>query len=975
MKKNTQSSESGHTSRQEERDFHLGRLFGLQSLIQSGIVFNHEANLELYPAILDLVFELAEKKDWLRESCAWTVATSAERWPAAKATEIAETTYTKLAESGFAKSGEGVGIWLMLQAHHPKAAAPADVWSKDSPLAKSNLTKLSKVLRDSGSNDDTETKTKGSWNPKLGFVWDFILRAYFSKDKAWAGIRHSKKHAVSEWSDFWRAVVDEGLFASTSSDERKYWGFLFFVKSLDHVTKPAELSVMFSKNLMRCLMNQLADAERYLHKIATKSLRNLITKVEATPWMSPVVFKQLVSEHGTPNFDQLTKTKTVDKVIFPADINGLNEIFDSLKEVIMNPLTADDEGSAKVAEGRRQWAADHILAVIRNGKAIKPENWLRKVVELFTALGYYDIVEEERKAKPDITQATQTMFRTRLMSVLTQLIGHKGGKMANGESWPFLAVRSLQNLDRESRYKCVIEFDPTIEAEVDAAMHTVAQIRGNRSSKAGSKIDTQLLSFELLYSLIILQVYNGESDALSVLEDLKSIQDKILASAEKKPKKKKSDDSEDEEDVDASEVLVDILLSFLSRQSILLKRVAHTVFVAFAPFITPAGLDRCFDVLNASESMGGQQELFDVDNDDDDDEEDVPSCDDDELDSDVEMIDNGEEGAEDDSEIEIMSDSDEEFEETDETRKLEEALRTVLQPRDDDANSDSDEDMTDEAMLAMDEKINQIFKQRKEANSKKTEKKDAKELIIAFKSKVLEVLEIFVKTLPTSPVALEVLLPCLTLARKTRDQKLADKANAVIRTFSHALKRAEDTNDEVEISTAVDERTWEIMASIHEEAARGGNPSRKAACSSASIIVAKTLLRRAQDNLEKISDAYSKSLTQWAFSANSGLENSFFTDFVGWIGSIRQGLKKKAQEDNKKATLEVREDKAEEEQEVDDEEEEVVVEKKEKKSKKNKSGKQNDGKRKREGAENNVSADHEENTESRKKKKKKGSKK
>ena len=58
----------------------------------------------------------------------------------------------------------------------------------------------------------------------------------------------------------------DGLFASASSEERKFWGFLLFNKVLNEGS-PEQTSQVFTKNLVRCLMNQLAVEDRRVHAI------------------------------------------------------------------------------------------------------------------------------------------------------------------------------------------------------------------------------------------------------------------------------------------------------------------------------------------------------------------------------------------------------------------------------------------------------------------------------------------------------------------------------------------------------------------------------------------------------------------------------------------------------------------------------------------------------------------------------------
>lgn len=153
--------------------------------------------------VLALLFELSNKKPWLRESCAWTICISAQSWPAGIAEKAAGLTYAALAESGLERSSEGVAIWLTLQAYHPSVVPPRGVWIKDSPLNSSNLANLGMILKEAG--EDGGIQPKGSWNPKLNFAWELILGIYFDEEGRWARLR---KGAIAEWKEVWKVVID-----------------------------------------------------------------------------------------------------------------------------------------------------------------------------------------------------------------------------------------------------------------------------------------------------------------------------------------------------------------------------------------------------------------------------------------------------------------------------------------------------------------------------------------------------------------------------------------------------------------------------------------------------------------------------------------------------------------------------------------------------------------------------------------------
>jgi DNA polymerase phi len=66
----------------------------------------------------------------------------------------------------------------------------------------------------------------------------------------------------------------ESLFSSTSSPERKYWGFQVFQKALQRVSQN-DMPLLFTKNFMRSWINHLSQKDRYLHKIARQVVREL----------------------------------------------------------------------------------------------------------------------------------------------------------------------------------------------------------------------------------------------------------------------------------------------------------------------------------------------------------------------------------------------------------------------------------------------------------------------------------------------------------------------------------------------------------------------------------------------------------------------------------------------------------------------------------------------------------------------------
>lgn len=595
-----------------------------------------------------------------------------------------------------------------------------------------------------------------------------------------------------------------------------------------------------------------------------------------------------------------TKSKTIEKVLCFADESGLVEIVGLLKNIILSPITVGEAKEelaqvVKTAEGRRQWAADLILTTVRNGKSPKTESWLNEVIVMFASFGHFDLVSK-KSPNPQISTNSQSMFRARLLSCLSYLITIKEGPVGERETWPYRAVRAISTLQKDSNYKLAVEFDSVIEGTLRGALKTLERIRKKLAKP--TKATSQLSSFELLYSLVILQVHAGETDALGVLEELRICYDKVFKSKSSSP---------DGEDVDASEVLVEILLSFLSKPSVLLRKLAAQVFGSFVDRITDRGLGVMFGVLETKESLGGQSELFDRDSDEDGEDVEMEVGDSDmevtKMDIDENEDEDGEDegsGSEDDDD-DTDEDEDEEQDES-EVAKLEAALSEALGAHKA-TEDDSDSDMDDDAMLALDEQLANIFKQRSAAahKSKKQESKQAKETVTNFKNRVLDLLDIFAKSpraRESVAVSAKMLLPLLKCARTTGNKPIADHAANVVRNYANGLRGKE--GDTV-LSDEEKEELWGLLEDIHKEAAKDGGVGRerhKSACSQASLVVAKVCVASGGMRVEDVERAvgvYARSLTMWLTDRSWRVQSGLFTDLVNWAGtaSVRLQNEKK----------------------------------------------------------------------------------
>jgi DNA polymerase phi len=135
------------------------------------------------------------------------------------------------------------------------------------------------------------------------------------------------------------SLLPESLFASSSSAERKYHGFQVFSKALARADQ-ASVPYLFTPNFMRCFINHLASTDRYLHRIARSVAFEIQNIVQKTPALGMALLTQLTGEHGSRQFDRLTKTKTVESILGAMDTEGITKYIHHLLAQV-NPTSGE----------------------------------------------------------------------------------------------------------------------------------------------------------------------------------------------------------------------------------------------------------------------------------------------------------------------------------------------------------------------------------------------------------------------------------------------------------------------------------------------------------------------------------------------------------------------------------------------------------------------------------------------------------
>ncbi|KIX06507.1 uncharacterized protein Z518_04483 [Rhinocladiella mackenziei CBS 650.93] len=810
------------------------------------------------------------------------------------------------------------------------------------------LASILKDARTQPDQTDADSEAQGSarWSANLHFAWDIVLsevcRETHAKRLDTGNGRNETSKSVTRvpFDLFWRVVVDEGLFSPSSSTERKAWGFSIWRKAFE--TCPRDLlRYTFTPQATSCLVNSLKSSERFLQKCALRASQIFHTGLTASDADAPdqgltgACFRTLLESVSYGDFDHITKSKTIQSLIDIDDLKVLRAISLTLAFLARKSIPEEDDKSL-LARQRTLIALQSkvVFASFRRMENKEPTDeaaldhdgtqvartilsaWIRGVCTLpspgISKPGDFCF-------KPELLPEAREFVRERLALGFEQAL--KLGAMGCGVLQTTVFEIRLLEKDHESMS---IVFESDIKGLVQEAWRRLTKITtsfgkqqpiaGDQSvpQNIGAKAE-QIPRYEgfptlsdglyLLYCLVLFQIYTGETDAVQILQDLLECHDRWHASREEK--------LSTGEHLDSSEAIVEILLSFASRPSKFLRRITIQIFEAFARQMTSNGLHSLCRILAAKENTQGQQEIFQVEDINmDGAEESRTNSGEEEIDSDVEVgsassaEDTSSENSASTSESSNVDDDSEEDtgssereEDDDELAVFDAALASALGTRRLDENdlaaglgasdSSTDADMDDDEMMELDSKLAEVFRARNEQQSKnkKKEAKEAKEVVVNFKNRVLDLVESYLKHQQQNLLTIDLIVPLLTLARTTSTKQLAERACNILQQFCSRCKGSNIPR----LGSQIDHAT-EVLRSIHEEAGLESSNAHSHMTSQTSLLVVKVLVNAHPDNVKTAVGIYMATRVKQLTKKDCRVRAGFFTDWNNWCQTAREKL-------------------------------------------------------------------------------------
>lgn len=902
----------GGTSGQDERDHYFGRVFGAEAVLKSGILFK-TPDPPQWRRILDLICAVALKKPWLRQTCGRALFNCIVSNDSKLVTEtFVIDTISAFDTHKLIRTPEGVAVWIAATRAFPHAQLPKSLWYDEDPLASKGINSLAAILMDARTHSDSsdesfEAQGSAAWSANLHFAWDVVLSdLYQAGPKGDQNGHRTVKRASFEM--FWLTVVDHGLFADTSSTERKAWGFSLWKKVFE--TAPQTyLRYTFSSQALRCLVNSLRDSDRYLQKFAQRISQVFPTRLSGSDKIAPdhglvgICIKSLIESVSFGDFDQITKSKTLRNILEVEHPSIQEAIFLTLENLLSTSINEDEEKersaqqktiialqgkllATSLRQPEQQLATDEVKLSQLNLPLMILKAWVRRA--------YISSQVPSSNGVPQglLTEQARKFLKDRLTSGFEQALklGKPGIELLKE------TMLSVFQLEKEG-VPLHIHFEDTIKKDVRKGWKKLAKMKvseqphvnNTRHRPSTGSIQSGLV---LLYCLVLFQIYNGEAEAVEILQEVITLDDDQKAN--RKPVSTSISD-----DVP----IIQILLGFASRPSKFMRRITIQIFEAFAPQVSREGLESLCDVLDAKENAQGQQEMFeerDIEMNEDDAES--IGSDVEELPLDVEVVEASEDGdsrSSNGSESEDEAQSEDEGEGEDEDEELaafDAALASALgtrqlNPNDGDAtsDSDSDSDMDDDEMMELDSKLVEVFRAREEQQSKNKQRsaKEAKENIINFKNRVLDLIESYLKQQYQNALAIDLILPLLRLVRTTQAKQVATRAGDIVRGLASRCKG--QLIPELAGADGLKHATSELMR-IHEEACLQSSNLHSTLASLGSILVVKAMTKSHPGSIRTVVDIYASTRLKQLTEKSCFITPGFFTDWNNWCQNMEKRL-------------------------------------------------------------------------------------
>lgn len=196
--------------------------------------------------------------------------------------------------------------------------------------------------------------------------------------------------------------------------------------------------------------------------------------------------------------------------------------------------------------------------------------------------------------------------------------------------------------------------------------------------------------------------------------------------------------------------------------------------------------------------------------------------------------------------------------------------------------SSLDSDLDDEQMEKLDRHLESIFRERQKVKKPKVERQDAQAMMVNFKCRVLDLLDIVVKQERQNVVVFDLIMPILSLIRSTGSPTISQRGCDIIRVLVGSWKGESSSYPEIM------HNLLSVIHQIHQEVGKRASNAHTKACSRASLFFVRILVAFDRDQLRNMAELYAQTQEKALFDPQFDVKPLFFADWWDWCYSAKK---------------------------------------------------------------------------------------
>ncbi|GFT97312.1 myb-binding protein 1A-like protein [Nephila pilipes] len=540
-------------------------------------------------------------------------------------------------------------------------------------------------------------------------------------------------------TDIWNALIDDNLF-ETDQTEKAYVGFEMVKNMLEETKKKKIVKCILSPKFCAMFTKSLFNVKHPMNPAAT-NLGNYLSdlvKKSKDPKIQFCILKVFL--HSSISPDQIFKKREVSAIIQNLLPDAVKSFYDLLKLTAVEKTESEDEVDG--VHSSRFQAVLQIGSLVNHPATVSDLEWRFSVVKFLFLHSFFDLHTPSQdilhceadctKIRPNLRESfTNSFFRA-----LNSLYHRTDQHIAPLE-------QLLQHLLSLTEYadqlmtatNCVSTIFPLEKVQESwQLMKSIVKKLTKQDKKDGMANESN--AFQVLFLELGFQLFHDPKHISEILEELHECCKKALH------QQKHSEIADDNEPSWVS-VVIDILLSLLSKSSHHLRCIVATVFPLLCPFITEESLQPILNVITPEK------------------EGDEPMLVDEEEESDVDF-DSGSSSEESDAEESNFAKVDEKF-----RTKVKEALGPAAEESDAESIV-----LSDSEMFKMDDALAKVFQSRVRTGHTHLSLED--KTMLHFRIRCLDLVTAYLKSDPPMHMVLHCIQPIIS-AYEFAHKKVASK--------------------------------------------------------------------------------------------------------------------------------------------------------------------------------------------------------